>query len=149
MVCTLVAIGILAGQFVASMLLEEGAECGANRTLRARLGYRRPVHGFRADHGRAARDARERVAQALVSTDCVADPTGCLIVLASGNEPIIELPEKAVGTSMHPEPLSCGCAVLDTLSVIECTPARPYDLIDRERRSFGGVRLKRTRLAAA
>ena len=56
---------------------------------------------------------------AVLSADCVADPIGCLIVLASGNEPVTELPAEAFSAPMHPDPQPYGGANPDTLSMIE------------------------------
>ena len=60
-------------------------------------------------------------AHAVLSADCVADPIGCLIVLASGDgaAPMHEVPTEAFGEPMHPDALPYGGADPRTLSMIE------------------------------
>ena len=57
---------------------------------------------------------------ALLSADCVVDPIGCLIVLASGHDPtpVRDLPPEGFGEPMHPDPLPYGGANPRTLSMI-------------------------------
>ena len=57
---------------------------------------------------------------AVLSADCGADPIGCLIVLASGDDarPTRQVPLEAFGGAMHPDPLPYGGADLHTLSMI-------------------------------
>ena len=58
---------------------------------------------------------------AVLSADCVTDPIGCLIVLASGDgaAPVRDVPSEAFGKPMHPDPLPYGGADPHTLSMIE------------------------------
>ena len=57
---------------------------------------------------------------AVLSADCVADPIGCLIVLASGDSaaPVRDWPPEAFGERTHPDPLPYGGADPHTLSMI-------------------------------
>ena len=56
----------------------------------------------------------------VLSADCVSDPIGCLIVLASGDgtAPVRDYPTEAFGAPMHPDPLPYGGADPHTLSMI-------------------------------
>ena len=58
---------------------------------------------------------------AVLSADYVADPIGCLIVLASGDgaAPVRDWPPEAFSDPMHPDPLPYGGADPRTLSMIE------------------------------
>ena len=137
LVCTLVAVGALAvqldafastpttdtaqTQFVANPPMGSASECGTHHALRFApvTPIDAPVTDLELVSAELIVTCGAEEPHAVMSTDCVADPIGCLIVLASGNEPATKLPDEAAGTPMHPDPQPYGGADPDTLSMIE------------------------------
>ena len=141
LLCTLVAIGALAvqldafastpttklasAQFDADMPMEEATECREHHALRfapvpAPDAPDAPVTDLKLVSAELTVTCEAEEPHAVMSADCVADLIGCLIVLASGGEPVTELPAEAVGAPMHPDSRPYGGVDPDTLSMIEC-----------------------------
>ena len=137
LVCTLVAIGTLsvqldafastpttdpaAAQFASTLPPKDVSECGTYHTLRFEpaSAIDAPVTDLELVSAELIVTCGAEEPHAVMSADCMADPIGCLIVLASGNEPATELPAEAVGTPLHPDPQPYDGADPDTLSMIE------------------------------
>ena len=80
-----------------------------------------PVTDLSLAHAELVVTCGDEEPHAVLSADCVADPIGYLIVLASGDgaAPVRDYPSDAFSDPMHPDPLPYGGADPHTLSIIE------------------------------
>ena len=102
----------------------DGAEaCAAHHVLRFEpvTAIDAPVTDLALAHAELVVTCDGEEPHAVLSADCMADPIGCLIVLATGDgaAPMHEVPTEAFGEPMHPDPLPYGGADPHTLSMIE------------------------------
>ena len=80
-----------------------------------------PVTDLALAHAELVATCKGEEPHAVLSADCMADPVGRLVVLASGNgpAPMREHPTEAFGEPMHSDPLLYGGADPHTLFMIE------------------------------
>ena len=80
-----------------------------------------PVTDLAFAHAELVATCEGEEPRAVLSADCVADPIGCLIVLAGGDgtAPVRDWLPEAFSDPMHPDPLPYGGADPHTLSMIE------------------------------